>query len=127
MKNHILTINSVYDLIREHYISNFPYKLQFQAVDALNKYIKRHNEQAFLTKTEDGKYIFENPEPTPTDDSPFVNSLGSSARTMENYLSQETGIQNLFQDTNAMHEWLLQSDFIRAGIATEKMLSTHKL
>lgn len=57
MKNHILTINGVYDLIREHYVSNFPYKLQFQAVDALNKYIKRQNEHAFLTKTEDGKYI----------------------------------------------------------------------
>lgn len=127
MKNHILTINGVYEIIKEHYVSNFPHKLQFQAVDALNRYIKRRNENAFLSKTEGGKYIFENPEPTPTEDSPFENSLGASARNLEAYLSQESGVQNLFQDTNAMHEWLLQSGFINAGIATEKMLATHKL
>jgi hypothetical protein len=127
MKNHILTINGIYDVIREHYVSNFPYALQFQATDALNTYIKQLNKHALLTKAEDGKYIFENPEPTPTDNSPFANSLGSSARNLEAYLSQESGIQNLFQDTNAMHEWLLQSGFINAGIATEKMLSTRKL
>ncbi|MCM7470847.1 hypothetical protein UXP00_21870 [Enterobacter asburiae] len=123
MKNHILSISGVYGIIRDHYVSNFPYKLQFQAVDALNGYIKRYNENAFLSKTDNGKYIFENPKPTPKDDSPFENP----AKNLEFYLSQESGLQNLFQDTNAMHEWLLQSGFINAGIATEKMLLTHKL
>lgn len=127
MKNHILTISSIYGIIREHYVSNFPHKLQFQAVDALNKYIKRYNEKASLCKTDGGKYIFENPEPTPKEESPYENSLGLSARNLEAYLSQESGVQNLFQDINAMHEWLLQSGFINAGIATEKMLLTHKL
>ncbi|AVE75116.1 TPA: hypothetical protein R4200_004519 [Enterobacter hormaechei subsp. oharae] len=123
MKNHILSISGVYGIIRDHYVSNFPHKLQFQAVDALNGYIKRYNENAFLSKTDNGKYIFENPKPTPKDDSPFENP----AKNLEFYLSQESGLQNLFQDTNAMHEWLLQSGFINAGIATEKMLLTHKL
>ncbi|MCY2120008.1 hypothetical protein OW833_23455 [Klebsiella pneumoniae] len=123
MKNHILSISGVYGIIREHYVSNFPHKLQFQAVDALDKYIKQYNENASLRKADGGKYIFENPEPTPKDDSPFENS----ARNLEAYLSQESGLKNLFEDINAMHEWLLQSGFINAGIATEKMLLTHKL
>lgn len=126
MKNDILTINDVYDVIREHYISNFPYEIEFQAADALNTHVKRVNEKASLTKINE-KYIFENPEPTPEVDSPYTNSEGSIARALEKYLSQEAGVQNLFQDTNTMHEWLIQSGFIKAGVATEKMLSVHKL
>lgn len=126
MKNDILTINDIYNVIREHYISNFPYELQFQSVDALNKYVKQLNKNAALTKL-NGKYIFENPDPTPEVDSPFSNSEGSIARTLEKYLLQESGIQNLFQDINAMHLWLSQSGFIKSGIATEKMLNLSKL
>lgn len=127
MKNTVIEFNEVYSLIRKHYLLNFPYKLDFQAMDALNIFIKKHNENAQIIKNSEGVYKFENPVPTPSVDSPFENSIGSTSREIEAYLSDDQGLKNIFLDTNAMHEWLVKSGFIQAGVATEKMLEKKSL
>jgi hypothetical protein len=127
MKNNLINIKTAYNLIRDEYVFNFPYELEFEALKVLNNFIKNENKDAFLRKNDDGTYHFENPHPTVRDDSPFENSFGASAIKVEEYLSQADAASNIIKDINALHNWLCKSDFIREGVATEKMLNIYTL
>ncbi|MEP9012769.1 hypothetical protein [Enterobacter kobei] len=124
MKNQIYNRHSIYEIIRNHYIKNFPYTIQFDALNAINEHISLIIDNASIQKNEDKKYIFINNNNTNKEnDDPFE----STERNLAAYLSRSSGIEALFQDVNALQKWLLQSGFISSGIATEKMLLTNKL
>ncbi|EQC0104678.1 hypothetical protein AB8R05_21240 [Klebsiella variicola] len=123
MKNQIYNRHGIYEIIRNHYIKNFPYTVQFEALNAINEHISLIIDDASIQKNEDNKYIFINNNTNKETDDPFE----SKERNLAAYLSRSSGIEALFQDVNALQKWLLQSGFISGGIATEKMLITNKL
>ncbi|EKN4008242.1 TPA: hypothetical protein ACQQX6_002607 [Yersinia enterocolitica] len=43
---------------------------------------------------------------------------------LENYLSNDDDMKRSFQDVNALYFWLIESDFIKDEVATDKILAT---
>lgn len=126
MKNEIYSINGIYDMVRNYYMDNFPHTVGFKAVDVINFYLHTFNKSAIVEKIEDD-YVLNNPNPTKADNDPFTQGLVSINIKFETYLSHKNGMIKIFQDVNALHQWLTVSGFINDGIATEKMLSVKKL
>lgn len=122
MNNELYNTNGVYSIIRKYYVSQFPHKMSFLALDAINHHISEHNKSAAVVKKE-GSYVFNNPNPYQASNDPFGNSLSINTKNLESYLSNSEGLKNLFQDINALYTWLVEYDFIKDGIATEKMLT----
>ncbi|EIQ5176260.1 hypothetical protein LVC53_004812 [Salmonella enterica] len=123
MKNQPYSRQGIYDIIRSHYLRNFPYTIQFEALNAINEHISLIIDSASIQKNESGEYVFINNNPNMEVDDPFE----STERNLAAYLSKSSGVEALFQDVNALQKWLLQYGFIHGGIATEKMLVTNKL
>lgn len=122
MKNQIYNRHGVYEIIRNHYIKNFPYPILFQALNAINESLYNINKNASLKKDGD-QYKFINPNSNKENNSPY----GNPGDNLFAYLSQSSGVEALLQDINALQEWLSNNGFIFNGIATEKMLVTSKL
>ena len=123
MHNELYNINGVYELIRKYYVFNFPHKVEFQAVNAINHFVKSYNAEAVIKKDGD-VYVFINTKPYQRSSDPFANSLGIHTEQLERYLSDDSGIRKLFQDVNALHLWLVDNNFIKNNLATEKLLAT---
>lgn len=123
MKNKIYSCHGIYDIIRSHYIKNFPYTIQFEALNAINEHIHSIIEDACIQKNNENKYVFISLNSNNANNDPFE----SAGRNLAAYLSKLSGIEELFQDVNALHIWLSEFGFILNGIATEKMLATTKL
>lgn len=122
MNNELYNINGTYNIIRNYYASQFPHKINFLALDAINLHVSEYNKSAEIVK-KDGSYVFNNPNPYQASLDPFSNSLSKNTQNLESYLSNREGLKNLFQDINALYTWLVEYDFIKDGIATEKMLT----
>jgi len=122
MNNELYNINGVYGIIRKYYITHFPHKLEFWALDSINHHLKEHNNTAQIIKKE-GAYVFSNPNPYQKSQDSFSNSLSIGTQNLESYLSDSEGLKNLFQDINALYTWLVEYGFIKDGIATEKLLA----
>ncbi|HFR4115065.1 TPA: hypothetical protein ACHVKA_003080, partial [Yersinia enterocolitica] len=54
----------------------------------------------------------------------FSNSLSIHMEQLENYLSNDDDMKRSFQDVNALYFWLIESDFIKDEVATDKILAT---
>ncbi|WP_213355030.1 hypothetical protein [Citrobacter freundii] len=122
MNNELYNINGIYSIIRKYYISQFPHKINFLALDSINHHLSEHNNAAKIVK-KDGAYILSNPNPYQKSQDPFANSLSIGTQNLESYLSDSEGLKHLFQDINALYTWLVEYDFIKDGIATEKLLT----
>lgn len=53
MKNQIYNHRGIYEIIRNHYIKNFPYTVQFEALNAINEHISLIIDDASIQKDED--------------------------------------------------------------------------
>ena len=55
MKNQIYNRHGIYEIIKNHYIKNFPYTVQFEALNAINEHISLIIDDASIQKNEDNK------------------------------------------------------------------------
>lgn len=126
MKNEIYSINDIYGIIRDFYISNFPYEIDVNIVDIINREIQRYNKKSSIIQ-DGGEYLFDNPEPTQQNRDPFFDDDNAYKIKIEHYYNQKENIVNIFNDVEVLHEWLINNGFIRNDVATEKMLSIKAL
>lgn len=50
MKNQLYSRQGIYDIIRSHYLRNFPYTIQFEALNAINEHISLIIDSASIQK-----------------------------------------------------------------------------
>ncbi|WP_137462148.1 hypothetical protein, partial [Escherichia coli] len=92
MKNQLYSRQGIYDIIRSHYLRNFPYTIQFEALNAINEHISLIIDSASIQKNESGEYVFINNNPNMEVDDPFE----STERNLAAYLSKSSGVEALF-------------------------------
>ncbi|MCA6924719.1 hypothetical protein [Pectobacterium versatile] len=126
MRNSLYNINGIYSIIREYYIANFPYKIEFKAEDVLNAHIQSKNENACIVQN-GTKYEFQNPTPYQLSNEAFARSFETGIVYLEEYLAEENNLVSIFNDLHIFNSWLVDSGFIKNGVATEKMLVTKTL
>lgn len=122
MKNKIYSRHSIYSIIRNYYLNNFPYQIQFEALNAINEHIKNINEDVHIEKVGDEYKLIQ-----PTYPKEIDSKYEIPERNVFVYLSQPSGMAAIFQDVNTYHQWLIKNGFIADRIATEKMLVADKL
>ncbi|MEI3777107.1 hypothetical protein [Pectobacterium brasiliense] len=126
MRNSLYNINGIYSIIRKYYIDNFPYKIEFRAEDVLNYHIQSKNENAYIVQN-GTEYEFKNPTPYQLSDDTFARSFETEIVSLEEYLAEENNLVSIFNDVHTFNNWLVDSGFIKNGVATEKMLVTKTL
>lgn len=97
MKNVILTVNGMYNVIRNFYIDAFPYEVNFSVQEALALYYNEENSN-FNKITTDGSCHID-----------------------------EQDMQILVQDIIKLHDWLISNDYLRNGMPTTKMIEVRDL
>lgn len=50
MKNQLYSRQGIYDIIRSHYLRNFPYTIEFEALNAINEHISLIIDSASIQK-----------------------------------------------------------------------------
>lgn len=122
MKNKFYNRHGIYNIIRKHYLKNFPYPTQFEALNAINEHLNSIDESVHIKKVGDEYKLIQ-----PTHHKEEKSKYETQESNVFVYLSQPSGIAAVFQDVNTYHEWLNNNGFIADRIATEKMLVTDKL
>ncbi|MBN3099949.1 hypothetical protein H4F38_19575 [Pectobacterium brasiliense] len=121
MKNEIYDLNTLYHMIKNHFMINFPHKIIFNELDVINEHLNHLNKSAEIQRTDTG-YHFDNPSPTVKSGDFFSSPLELNAMKIESYFSQPSGIEKMAEDIYALYFWLQKEGYIDNGVATEKML-----
>jgi hypothetical protein len=125
MKNSTYAIDVVYQMLRNYYIKNFPYSTRPSVGSVINDELLRLSSSArIVTGSVTNTVTFENPHPA----EPATDAGYNPAFILEECLSDQSSLTDLWDDLRAMREWLIIAGYlckVGAGhTATETLLRT---
>jgi hypothetical protein len=128
MQNTIYAIDTVYQILRTYYIKRFPYSTRPSVGSVINEELLRLNSSArIVTGSVSNTTTFENPNPSEA----ATDAGYNPAFILEDYLSDESGLNALWHDIKEMREWLVLAGYlykVGAGhTATEALLRTQNI
>jgi len=128
MQNTIYAIDTVYQIIRTYYIKRFPSSTRISVGSVINDELLRLNSTAkVVTGSVTNTTTFENPNPS----EPATDAGYNPAFILEEYLSDQSGLDALWLDIREMLEWLVLAGYlykVGAGYtATEALLRTQHI
>lgn len=128
MKNTIYAIDTVYQILRTYYIKKFPSSTRPNVGSVINDELLRLGSSArIVTGGVTNTVTFENPHPS----EPATDAGYNPAFILEEYLSDEPSLTDLWDDIKELQEWLVIAGYlykVGAGhTATETLLRTQTL
>lgn len=108
--------NDIYKIIKKFYSLHFPYPIEFSAIDAINLAL----EEVGGNLGSKGKL-----ERDPNKNIIFI--LDKSALPTNSKFKNPSDCQDLVDDVEKLHEWLVKHEFIDDEVPTPKFISTTDL
>ncbi|MFH7803478.1 hypothetical protein [Enterobacter cloacae] len=109
-----IRINVIFEIIKNYYSINFPYKAEWNPVSAINLSFENSSY---------GRVVPGRIKSNENNELVYTGSHNQYSMVFKDGLN----IQNLVDDVEALHGWLVNNSYINDGIATEKMITTKGL
>ncbi|WP_017345646.1 hypothetical protein [Pantoea sp. A4] len=128
MKSTLYHIDGLFQVVRQYYVSSFPYSVPSNAIDVMNYELKREGSSATIRYVDNLNTSFENLSPAENPETSFEHN---PAVSLEEYLGEKQGREALLEDIRALWIWLVKAGYLYEErgnhTATEELLRTYRL